>query len=231
MNRIIRTVFLAFALLPFALKAQECDTTLTHVVIETTKGNIEVELFNDTPLHRDNFLEKVDSHLYDGVLFHRVIPGFMIQAGDSASRSAKPGELLGETKESKTLPAEFRFPRHFHQSGALCMAREGDEENPKKESSSWQFYIVTGNTFTEAALDKQQERLDRETGGSVKFTPGIRQTYLTRGGAPHLDGTYTVFGQVVSGYDVMDEIQFAERDANNRPLEDIRIVGTHRVGK
>lgn len=228
MNRLSLLLTFLLAWLAPEVSAQTSDSALTRVVIETTKGNIVAELFNDTPIHRDNFLEKADRHLYDGVLFHRVIPAFMIQAGDSASRSAKPGELLGETKESKSLPAEFRFPAHYHQAGALCMAREGDEDNPQRESSSWQFYIVTGNTFTEASLDKVQQRLDRETGGTVKFTPEIRQTYLTHGGAPHLDGTYTVFGQVVSGYDVMDEIQFSERDANNRPLEDIRIISVHR---
>lgn len=221
------------AFMPLAIQAHPASTSdsvetdtahMAKVLIETTKGNMVVRLFNDAPLHRDNFLEKARSGAYDGVLFHRVIPDFMVQAGDSASRSAKPGEALGDTPESKSIPAEIRFPTHFHHRGALAMAREDDDVNPQRASSSWQFYIVTGRTFTEGQLDKLQERLDSTTNGSVTLTPDIRDVYRSQGGAPHLDGTYTVFGEVVEGIDVTDDIQYAPRDAANRPLEDIRIL-------
>lgn len=214
--------------LPSALSVDPTEavdtTSMTRVLIETSKGNMVVRLFNDTPFHRDNFLRKVRSGAYDGVLFHRVIPDFMVQAGDSASRHALPGAPLGDTPESESIPAEIRFPQHYHHRGALAMAREDDDVNPQRASSSWQFYIVTGRTFTDGQLDKIQQRLDSTTAGQVQFTPAIRETYRSQGGAPHLDGTYTVFGEVVEGIDVTDDIQFAPRDAANRPLEDIRIL-------
>lgn len=205
--------------------AKAMDTTsMARVLIETTKGNMVVRLFNDTPLHRDNFLRKAGSGAYDGVLFHRVIPDFMVQAGDSASRHALPGTPLGDTPESESIPAEIRFPQHYHHRGALAMAREDDDVNPQRTSSSWQFYIVTGRTFTDGQLDKMQQRLDSTTDGQVQLTPAIREAYRSQGGAPHLDGTYTVFGEVVEGIDVTDDIQFAPRDSANRPLDDIRIL-------
>ena len=205
--------------------ASSADSTLmARVLIVTTKGSMVVRLFNDTPLHRDNFLQKVRSGAYDSVLFHRVIPDFMVQAGDSASKHAASGVELGDTPESHSLPEEIRFPQHFHRRGALAMAREDDDVNPQRSSSSWQFYIVTGRTFTDGQLDKLQEQLDSTTHGEVKFTPAIREVYRSQGGAPHLDGTYTVFGEVIDGIDVTDDIQYAPRDAANRPLEDIRIL-------
>ena len=206
-------------LLPSSLAAQG-----VRVRILTSKGAITAVLFDDTPLHRDNFLRHVRAHDYDSLLFHRVIPAFMIQTGDSASRHALPGVALGDTPESHTIPAEIRFPAHFHQAGALAMAREDDAVNPQRASSSWQFYIVTGQPFTDDQLDRLQQRLDQQTDSLVRFTPAMREVYRTRGGAPHLDGTYTVFGQVTEGFDVLDDLQFVERDARNRPLADERIL-------
>lgn len=201
------------------------DTAGCHLVaLDTSMGRIVVALYNDTPLHRDNFLRLVRSGWYDGLLFHRVIPGFMIQAGDSASRHALPGQLLGESPESHPVPAEIRFPAHYNRRGALAAAREGDDVNPERQSSESQFYIVTGQPLTDEQLDKTQERLDRRTAGTVKLTPAQRRVYVTEGGAPHLDGQYTVFGQVVEGMDVADRIQYASRDENDRPTEDVRIV-------
>lgn len=160
---------------------------------------------------------------YNGLLFHRVIPDFMIQAGDSASRHAAPGQRLGDSPEPYTLPAEILYPTHFHCRGALAAAREGDDTNPTKASSYSQFYIVTGSIFTNDMLDRAQQYLDSTTNHQVKLTPAVKEAYRTYGGAPHLDGQYTVFGQVVEGYDVTDLIQWAGRDENNRPFDDIRI--------
>ncbi len=200
------------------------DSIEHEVMLETTKGNIRVKLFNDTPIHRDNFLKLVREGFYDGLLFHRIIPDFMIQAGDSASRNASEGKLLGDSPEPYTLPAEIRFPQHFHRRGALAAARESDEQNPERRSSCSQFYIVTGQIFTTDMLDKVQQRLDSVTGNSVRLTPAIKEIYRTFGGAPHLDGQYTVFGEVVEGFDVTDLIQWAARDEHDRPFDDIRIV-------
>ncbi len=197
-----------------------------QVVLETDSGNIRIELFNETPLHRDNFLKNVREGIYDGVLFHRVITNFMIQTGDTVSRHAVPGQLLGESKEGEKIPAEIRFPEIFHKRGSLAAAREGDEVNPERKSSQHQFYIVWGRRLSDMMLDQVQDRLDEATGGQIKLTPELREAYQRFGGTPHLDGQYTVFGQVVEGLDVVNRIQWAETDANNRPLNDIRIIKT-----
>lgn len=224
----IKHIFVLFliSLLTLNVGAQTLTTdSIEHeVLLETSKGNIRIKLYNDTPIHRDNFLKLVRQGFYDGLLFHRVIPDFMIQAGDSASRHAKEGELLGGSPEPYTLPAEIHFPTHFHRRGALAAAREGDEKNPQRASSYSQFYIVTGSIFTDDGLDVMQERLDSTTHNTIKLTPKIKEVYRTFGGAPHLDGQYTIFGEVVEGFDVTDLIQWASRDENNRPFDDIRII-------
>lgn len=215
---------MATALCGLGTQAQTPVDTVEHeVLLETTKGNIRVKLFNDTPRHRDHFMKLVREGYYNGLLFHRVIPDFMIQAGDSASRHAAPGQRLGDSPEPYTLPAEILYPTHFHCRGALAAAREGDDTNPTKASSYSQFYIVTGSIFTNDMLDRAQQYLDSTTNHQVKLTPAVKEAYRTYGGAPHLDGQYTVFGQVVEGYDVTDLIQWAGRDENNRPFDDIRI--------
>jgi peptidyl-prolyl cis-trans isomerase B (cyclophilin B) len=194
------------------------EENLTTVLIETSKGNIKVALYDETPLHRDNFIKLCSNGTYDGVLFHRVIGDFMIQTGDPDSKNAKPHELLGgEDPDCPTIPAEFR-KELFHRKGALCAARQGDNVNPRKESSASQFYIVQGQVWDEATLDMMEKRL-----GKV-FTPDQRKVYMTEGGTPHLDGDYTVFGQVVEGMDVVEKIQQVKTDKNDRPLEDIRIL-------
>ena len=195
-----------------------------QVVLETDSGTIRIELFNETPLHRDNFLKNVREGIYDGVLFHRVITNFMIQTGDTVSRHAVPGQLLGESKEGEKIPAEIRFPEIFHKRGSLAAAREGDEVNPERKSSQHQFYIVWGRRLSDMMLDQVQDHLDEATGGQIKLTPELREAYQRFGGTPHLDGQYTVFGQVVEGLDVVNRIQWTETDANNRPLNDIRII-------
>ncbi len=202
----------------------QSDTVRHEVLLETTKGNIRIALYNETPLHRDNFLKLVKQGFYDGVLFHRVINRFMVQTGDSASRHAAPGALLGDTRESYTIPAEIRYPELFHKRGAVAAAREGDNVNPSRASSASQFYIVYGRRFDDGMLDKAQLRLDQQTAGEVKLTPEVRAVYKAKGGTPHLDGQYTVFAEVVEGLDVVNAIQWMETDKNDRPLEDVRIL-------
>lgn len=187
-----------------------------RVLIETSEGPIMVRLYNETPVHRDNFIKLAESGMYQGVLFHRVIEKFMIQAGDPNSRGAKPGAMLGDGTLGYTLPAEI-VPHLFHKRGALCAARQGDDVNPKRESSASQFYIVQGQVFDEKMLDMISERFGK------KFSPEQIKVYTTEGGAPHLDGDYTVFGEVVEGMEVVDRIASAERDRNDRPVKDITI--------
>lgn len=207
-----------------AFAQETADTLRREVVFETTQGRIRVALYNDTPLHRDNMVRLVGEGFYDGLLFHRVIPNFMIQAGDSASRHALPGQPLGDSPEPYAIPAEIRFPAHFHKRGALAAARESDPVNPERKSSCSQFYIVIGGVYNDALLDKMQERIDKATQGKVKLTPELREHYRTVGGTPHLDGQYTVYGEVVEGLDVVEQIQWAECDESDRPVEDVRII-------
>ena len=188
-----------------------------RVEMLTSMGKITLLLYNDTPLHRDNFIKLVNESFYDGLLFHRVIDRFMIQAGDPKSKDAKPGTMLGDGTLGYTIPAEF-LPNHFHKRGALCAARQGDQVNPRKESSSCQFYIAQGQVWGEADLNMMEQRLGK------KFSPEQRKAYTTVGGTPHLDGDYTVFGEVLKGMEVVDKIAAAPRDKYDRPLEDIRII-------
>ena len=196
--------------------------------IETTEGDITLKLYDETPLHRDNFIKLVKSKFYDGVLFHRVIDGFMIQSGDPDSKDAEPGKMLGEGDVGYTIPAEFRTPNLYHKRGALAAARMGDNENPDKASSGCQFYIVVGKQFTDKQLDQIQASQIREYGhandSTYKFSQQARTDYKTIGGTPHLDGNYTVFGEVLTGMDVVDRIAKARTNRADRPREDIRIV-------
>ncbi|MBQ9093931.1 MAG: peptidylprolyl isomerase [Prevotella sp.] len=219
-------VFMAFSV---SVSAQNGDDGRTQIMIETTMGNIKVVLYDETPLHSNNFKSLVNRGFYDGVLFHRVINKFMIQAGDSTSRSASPGELLGDATEPYTIPAEIRYPEILHKRGALCMAREGDNVNPQRVSSAYQFYIVYGTRFDDNMLDRVQARLDATTGGSVVLSPEVRDVYKRIGGTPHLDGQYTVFGEVVEGIDIVRNIQWIDTDANDRPLTDVRIIKAYEV--
>ncbi|KKB45680.1 peptidylprolyl isomerase [Parabacteroides gordonii] len=196
------------------LQAQDVETL---VLIDTDMGKIKVKLFNDTPLHRDNFIKNVKEKRYDGLLFHRVIKQFMIQGGDIDSKDAPIEKHLGDGDPGYTIPAEIVYPKYFHKRGMLCAARTSDEENPERASSGTQFYIVTGKFYTEMELDKM-EKSDNKT-----FTPEERQAYMLEGGAPHLDNKYTVFGEVVKGMKVVDKIQFVETNEEDRPLKNIKI--------
>ena len=193
------------------------------VMMQTTAGNIRIELYNETPLHRDNFVRLVNEHFYDSLLFHRVIKSFMIQAGDPVSRHAQPGVFLGDSTLNYTIPAEIRTPQIYHKRGAVAMAREPDEVNPEQKSSSCQFYIVWGKRFSSQAIERIQERLDTIKDG-IKLTDEMISTYRKTGGTPHLDGTYTVFGEVTEGLDVIERIQAVMTDDDDRPVDDQRIL-------
>jgi peptidyl-prolyl cis-trans isomerase B (cyclophilin B) len=194
------------------------------VLFETTAGNIRIALYDETPIHRDNFLKLTKMHVYDSLLFHRVIKDFMIQSGDINSKHAKPGEALGTGDFDYTLAPEFRLPKLFHRRGAVAMAREGNDVNPEMRSSAAQFYIVWGRIQSSTSLAKAEERLDAATDGSVELTKEMKEVYKTEGGTPHLDDQYTVFGEVVEGMEVVDMIQQTKTDRRNRPVEDIRIL-------
>lgn len=215
MKKLFAVCFVALlGLISFHLQAQEVEM---QVLIDTDMGKIKVKLFNDTPLHRDNFIKNVKEHRYDGLLFHRVIKQFMIQAGDINSKDAPIEQHLGDGDPDYTIPAEIVFPKYFHKRGMLCAARVGDDENPERASSATQFYIVTGKFFTEMELDK----MEKEQG--ITFTPEQRQAYMLEGGTPHLDNKYTIFGEVVKGIKVVDKIQFTETNADDRPTKNIKI--------
>ena len=207
-----------------AVLAQAQTEPRHEVELVTDSGTIRLVLYNETPRHRDNFLKQVQSGAYNGVLFHRVIKDFMVQTGDLASKTAKPGQQLGDPPEAYRIPAEICFPKLYHKRGALAAAREGDNVNPERASSSTQFYIVWGQKFTDKQLEWAQERMDKYTDGKAKLTPELIETYKTQGGTPHLDGSYTVFGEVVDGLGVVEKIQKAATDGNDRPVNDIRII-------
>lgn len=244
------------------------DTGSVKVEVTTSLGSFTVLLYGDTPRHRDNFLKLVKEGAYDGTLFHRVISNFMVQAGDPDSKTAKPGQQLGAGDVGYTLEAEINFPRHYHKRGALAAARQGDQVNPQRRSSGCQFYVVTGDKYTDQQLNQFDRRLEqsgmqahfnklaqenmdsiralqqkRDSAGlhalqdrliaqteewakanPLRMTQEMRQDYTTIGGTPHLDNEYTVFGEVVSGMDVIDKIEKVETDRSDRPVEDVKIL-------
>ena len=190
------------------------------VRIETSCGIIRVALSDDTPLHRDNFLKLASSGFYDGTLFHRCISNFMIQGGDPDSRTAAKGQLLGEGGVGYTIPAEFCLPYLYHWRGALAAAREPDDVNPEQDSSGCQFYIVYGKKQSPADIKKVRSMLEEK---GIEMTSQMSDDYQMRGGTPHLDGQYTVFGEVIEGLNVVKQIQSVATDSNSRPLEDVVI--------
>ena len=195
-------------------KASVHETRQVRVMITTSYGSMVLTLYNKTPLHRDNFVSLVKKHFFDSLLFHRVIKDFMIQGGDPESRHAKQGQQLGEGSLKYTIPAEFDTAL-FHKKGAVAAAREADADNPQKRSSSTQFYIVEGKTFTDGEMDNMEDKL------KTKIPENHRRVYRTIGGTPFLDMNYTVFGEVTSGLDVIDKIASVPKDDNDRPLQNI----------
>lgn len=189
------------------------------VSLRTDYGTMRLVLYDQTPKHKENFIKLVNQRFYDSLLFHRIIQNFMIQGGDPNSRKAQPGEPLGNGDVDYTIPAEI-VPSLFHKKGALAAARDN---NPEKASSGCQFYVVQGRVWTADELQKQIERGRSRAPGRI-VTDAQKQAYQTIGGAPHLDGAYTVFGEVVDGLAVVDSIARQTRDAQDRPRNDIRMT-------
>jgi len=261
-----------FTIIIFFLPVYALFSQSTKVRIVTTEGDIVIELYDDTPIHKNNFIKLVKKNFYDSLLFHRVIKNFMIQTGDPFSKNAKSGSRLGLGGPGYTLPAEIKL-NHFHKRGAVAAARQSDDVNPKRRSSGSQFYIVQGKVYSPEQLEKLEYRMkaihrndlimkfltdeknkqyrdtlsmlakEKKTDEIIKFRKRIyklalkkyskldfkftneqKKIYTTIGGAPHLDGQYTVFGEVVEGMDVVDEIANSQTDIHNRPIKDIRIL-------
>ncbi len=228
----------------------------TKVRLETDLGNITIQLFDDTPGHRDNFIQNVKDGMYDGVLFHRVIRNFMVQTGDPDTREGVTEKVEPEdsTQMGPAIPAEIHFPKHYHIKGMVAAAREGDDINPQKASSKYQFYIVTGKFMNEqqmmsleqakladkldslrsnremtklaALYDKLHEdaEIDFKESKVQFFTDDIIRDYRRFGGAPWLDGDYTVFGEVTDGMKVVSKIEKVKTGDEDKPLKDIRII-------
>lgn len=208
---VLLSVFVGFTALAKGPKNQ-------YVRIKTSYGECIIRLYNETPKHRDNFIKLVKKGFYNGTLFHRVIQNFMIQGGDPDSKTAKPGQALGDGDVGYTVPAEFRDSL-FHKRGVLAAARD---DNPAKASSGCQFYIVEGKRFTDEDLDKlEQTRLKGR-----KIPAWQREWYKSVGGTPHLDQNYTVYGEVVSGLDMVDRIAAVKKDERDRPVTDIPMTVT-----
>ena len=214
----MRNLLLCVVFVPMLVAARP-----KRLKIVTTAGTIEVELYDQTPKHRDNFLKLAHHRFFDSTLFHRVIPHFMIQGGDPSSKRAAAGVQLGEGDVGYTIPAEFDTAI-FHERGVLAAARD---DNPAKASSGCQFYIVQGKTYTDAELDN----LERTRLKGRKIPWSHRQVYKTKGGTPWLDMNYTVFGKVISGMNVVDAIAAVKTDQNNRPISDVRILTVRVVHK
>ena len=242
----------------------------TEVLIETSEGDIVVRLYDDTPLHRDNFIRNVKAQVYDGLLFNRIVPDMVIQTGDTTLKVDAPSsssKAQPKKQKGKVLPAEIIYPRHFHKQGALAAAREPDSINPRRESNALQWYIVTGKKQSTTELAELQvllyegkvaarfEQLQRAEAAELQrlratdyaayqtllsalqvqaeeevaarpprpFTDIQKQTYARVGGAPHLDGEYTVFGEVVEGMPIALRIGRTPVDAKERPRRSVYI--------
>ncbi len=222
-----RFYYLLLALLIFpSFGASAKSQKHFYVSIKTTEGDITVMLYNETPIHRDNFVKLCKTKNYEGVLFHRVIKEFMIQSGDPESKAHEPGKLYGNGDLDYTLPAEI-IPALYHKKGVLAAAREGDKENPERRSSASQFYIVVGKKLTDEDLDKVEKRINKSNKTETfTFSPQLREIYRTTGGTPHLDLQYTIFGEVVKGQEVADKISLSVTDDNDRPVKDVWILST-----
>lgn len=214
MKKIFLSV-IALAVLASAALAQK-----NKVKITTDYGDIVVMLYDNTPKNTANMVKQAKAHFYDSTLFHRCIPQFVIQGGDPESKHAQPGQTLGNGGLGYRVPAEIN-DTNYHKRGALGVARDN---TPDKSGSACQFYIVVGKTFNDAELDNMSKRTGRV------YTPEQREMYKTVGGTPHLDGGYTVFGEVIEGMDVVDKIANEPRDRSDRPNKDIRMLSVRVIG-
>ena len=203
-----KIILAALVLISMTCQAQKTTEKETIVVIKTNYGTIKAKLYNDTPLHRDNFIKLVNEGWYNNSPFHRIIKNFMIQGGQNADGRLDPGYKV---------PAEIKS-NHFHKKGALCAARQPDQVNPKKASSGSQFYIVQGQKYDDQTLDMYENRMGKVIGAKQ------RQAYKTVGGTPHLDGDYTVFGEVIEGMDVVEKIAAVKTGRMDAPIEAVTMT-------
>lgn len=275
MKRILLSLLILCSLAASSCTGKNGDGE-TEVLLQTTEGDIRIKLFNDTPLHRDNFIKNVKEGKYDGVTFHRIIRSFMIQTGDPNTRPGHEAELAAAEADTtntlgETIPAEFVYPKYFHKRGMVAAAREGDDINPKKGSDPYQFYIVTGKFQNETALaefetarkqalveeryakkmaahrdeletmrkardrdgvsdllekllDQAKMEVDDLPETAYEFNQEQIRAYRIYGGAPWLDGSYTIFGEVVEGMKIVLDIEKVKTGAGDKPLRDIRIT-------
>ena len=264
MNKIISGILLLLSLFLYGSCASNDSNENTVFLMKTTLGDIKIRLYDETPVHRDNFIKLISSGFYEGVSFHRVIQNFMIQGGDPNTRTIKITSGA-DTLENYTIPAEFRN-NLYHKKGALAAAREGNNVNPEMKSSGTQFYIVQGTVLTDEELDLAEQRINTnlrqamfnlfirqvndsisKTGAAVpegvvqekasekmfryltstpeyKIPAEHRTVYKSRGGVPRLDATYTVFGEVLEGLEVVDKIAAVKTDNTDKPLNDVKIL-------
>jgi peptidylprolyl isomerase len=264
MNKVLFRIFA----LPLLFTVISCGSPSgnenTVILMKTSMGDIKLKLYDNTPLHRDNFIKLVNSGFYEGISFHRVINKFMIQAGDPITRTV-PIAKTADSLNTYTIPAEFR-KENFHKKGALAAAREGNDVNPEMRSSGTHFYIVQGTVLTDDEIANAEQRINsgikqamfnklyRQAGDSVRKAGGTvnegeiqavasekmfnyltsfseykipddqRTVYKTVGGVPRLDQTYTVFGEVLEGLDVVNKIAAVITDSSDKPLADVKIL-------
>ena len=212
---------LVMAPMPLCAQRKKKRRKDTLVAVHTVYGDMMLRLYNETPVHKANFLKLVGEGFYDSTTFHRVIEGFMIQGGDPYSKDSAQRSRVGQGGPGYTLPAEL-VPGLIHRRGALAAARQGDAVNPERRSSGSQFYIVQGKTFTEEELDQAAQRIRQVLGPDYAISDSARQIYTTVGGSPWLDEQYTIFGEVVEGLAVIDQIAAQPVNRrNHRPQEDI----------
>jgi peptidylprolyl isomerase len=269
MNRFLKhSIFLFTCLSLLSCKINNVNDN-TIIVIKTTLGDIKIKLYDQTPLHRDNFLKLINSGFYNGLSFHRVIKDFMIQTGDPATRSGF-SYVPADTLNNYTIPAEFN-KHYFHKKGALAAARQGNDINPEMRSSGTQFYIVSGVKFSDEKLLQAEQQINNnikqavfnkllnEVKDSIRLSGVIKQdaeiqelafiklydylnktgeyqipedqrlVYKNIGGIPRLDGTYTVFGEVIEGLDIVDKISSAQTDSYDKPINDIKIIISKKI--
>ena len=208
-------VYITITLLFLSAPAKAQNTKSEQLIkIETSLGDMVIKLYNETPAHRDNLIKLCNDGFYKDQRFHRVMKDFMIQGGDPHSTGAEKGQRLGTGSPGYTVPAEFHEGL-IHKKGAIATARKGDSVNPEQASHGSQFYLVQGRVHTHEEIDILTQR------GVASFTEETAEIYMTLGGAPHLDGAYTVFGEVVKGLEIIDTISSRPTDAYNRPIEDV----------